>query len=154
MGSPPTMENSMAINTDGYDYSYFSTLKFGSEGYELWMLIDTGAANTWVMGSNCTSKACQRHRTFGADHSTSLAITNIPWNVTYGTGSVNVPTIMQVLANAKLLKKNILGVNLQRSSDGATDGQITFGDIDKTKFTGDISYAKALPDAHRWEIPV
>lgn len=39
---PPSEPNSMAIDQDGSDISYFSTIKFGSEGKPLKMLLDTG----------------------------------------------------------------------------------------------------------------
>jgi hypothetical protein len=76
----------MAVNQDGTDYSYFSTLKFGSSGESLYMLVDTGAANTWVMGSDCTSRACNAHNTFGQANSGTLQITNTPWDVTTALG--------------------------------------------------------------------
>jgi cathepsin D len=61
---------------------------------------------------------------------------------------------MEVLEGAKLLKANILGINLQRNADGATDGQIVFGDVDKSKFVADISYTSTVTDVDRWEIPL
>ena len=51
--------------------------------------MDTGATNTWVMGSDCTSVACTTHNTFGTDDSETLKVTQKPFNLTYGTGSVN-----------------------------------------------------------------
>ncbi|KAL1960243.1 hypothetical protein VTO42DRAFT_8786 [Malbranchea cinnamomea] len=202
MGSDPTMPDSMAINNDGLDYSYFSVVTFGSKSQEMWLLLDTGAANTWVMSTNCTTKACLAHNTFGPEDSTTLTVTENEWSVTYGTGHVEgvivkdsmsfadfnltlefgsatkvsddflhypmdgilglgftnsqkgVPTVMQVMMNNKLLDKNILGISLQRNSDGARDGQITLGAIDETKFTGDITYTDIVPGANRWEIPI
>ena len=41
------MKNSLAVDEDGKDYSYIATMKFGSEGKPMYMLVDTGAANTW-----------------------------------------------------------------------------------------------------------
>ena len=85
----PSHTNSLAVHEDGTDFSYFSELKFGSGGKPILMLIDTGAANTWVMGSDCTSKACDQHNTFGAVDSDSMETTGQPFNLTYGTGSVS-----------------------------------------------------------------
>ena len=51
--SQPSQTNSMAVHEDGTDFSYFSAVNFGSHGKPMYMLIDTGAANTWVMGANC-----------------------------------------------------------------------------------------------------
>ena len=53
------------------------------------MLIDTGSANTWVMGSGCTSSACKIHNTFGSQDSTTLNTTKQNWQLAYGTGQVN-----------------------------------------------------------------
>lgn len=85
----PTASNSMPVDNDGVDYSYFSTVKFGSSGKEMWMLIDTGSPNTWVFGSDCRSKSCLAHRTYGSSDSTTRKQTNTPWNVSYGSGGVN-----------------------------------------------------------------
>ena len=168
------------------------------------MLLDTGAANTWVMGSNCTTSACLAHDTFGSQDSSTLHVTTTPWGVSYGTGTVEgvtvtdtvafanytvemgfgsatntsndfnnypmdgilglgrpgsnqigTPTVMQVLDNKNLLQANILGIHLQRNSDGAKDGQITFGGVDRSKFQGSLSYtATVSTDSNLWEIPV
>ncbi|KAI9879551.1 MAG: hypothetical protein M1830_008178 [Pleopsidium flavum] len=201
--SEPSQSDSMAVNQDGTDYSYFSTVKFGSSGESLYMLVDTGAANTWVMGSDCTTKACNAHNTFGQANSGTLQVTNTPWNVTYGTGKVSgvvvndtvslagftlpiafgsasetsndfltypmdgilglgrsksnvmgVPTVMEALENAQLLKANLLGINLQRNSDGATDGEVNFGAVDSSKYTGDLSYTTSVSHDGLWEVPV
>jgi cathepsin D len=197
------MKNSMAVNQDGQDYSYFSTLKFGSEGKELYMLVDTGAANTWVMGSNCTTTSCKAHNTFGKSDSSTLKVTEDKWSVTYGTGTVSgvvvndtvsfagfnidigfgsasttsddfltypmdgilglgrpksnhlgVPTVMQSLIDANLLKQKLFGVHLQRNADGATDGEVNFGAWDSSKFIGDLAYTDSITEDGLWEIPV
>jgi cathepsin D len=198
------MPNAMAIDEDGQDLSYFSKIKFGSEGKDMWMLLDTGAANTWVMGSDCTTSACLAHDTFGSQDSSTLHVTTTTWGISYGTGAVEgvtvtdtvafanytvemgfgsatntsndfnnypmdgilglgrpasnqigMPTVMQVLDDKNLLQANILGIHLQRNSDGAKDGQITFGGIDHSKFQGSLSYtATVSADSNLWEIPV
>ncbi|KAI9850087.1 MAG: hypothetical protein M1838_006099 [Thelocarpon superellum] len=197
----PTLPNSAAVDEDGADISYFSTAKFGSSGTPLHMLLDTGAANTWIMGSDCTSKACAAHTTFGASESSTFATTGQPWNVTYGKGSVNgqvvndtisfagfniplsfgsasqvsddflgytmdgifglarpdpaeanLPTIMTVIAGQNKLKANVIGVNLERASDGATDGEINFGAWDQSKFTGPLTWTNTVATNGLWEI--
>lgn len=203
MGEEPTMTHSVSIDQDGDDYSYFSAVKFGSKGQEMWMLLDTGGTNTWVFGSDCKAKACQQHNTFGEKDSTTLSISTKSWNVGYGSGQVEgvlasdtvsfagfnlnmtfglalnasndfcsypmdgilglarsddseigTSTFMDVVADSKLLKSNIIGISLSRSSDGANDGEITFGDVDKTKYFGDITYTNAATNVNRWQIPV
>lgn len=189
----------MAINQDGNDYTYFSTMKFGSRQQEMYMLIDSGSANTWVMGSSCQSNACQTHNTFGSEDSSTLKTTTQKWSMTYGTGEVdgvvakdsvqlanyslsmsfglastasddfnnypmdgilglgrstdatNSQTVMQVLDSQGHLPSNIVGIHLQRSSDGTNDGQITFGGVDSSKFAGKLSYAKTIA-TDSWQV--
>ena len=166
----------------------------------MYMLIDSGSANTWVMGSDCTSDACQTHNTYGNEDSNTLETTTQTWSMTYGTGEVGgivvkdtvklanytvdmgfglastasddfnnypmdgimglgrassdalgTPTIMQVLDSQGHLSENILGIHLQRASDGGKDGEITFGGVDSSKFAGKLSYSKTISDSS-WQI--
>ncbi|KIX05071.1 uncharacterized protein Z518_05943 [Rhinocladiella mackenziei CBS 650.93] len=200
MSSKPTMPNAAAINQDGSDYTYFSTMKFGSKGQEMYMLIDSGSANTWVMGSDCDSNACQIHSTFGSEDSDTLETTTQTWSMSYGTGevqgivakdtvslanytvemgfglassasddfnnyamdgilglgrpssnSLGTPTIMEVLDEQANVSDNVVGIHLQRSSDGAKDGQITLGGVDSSKFNGKLGYSRTVNDQN-WEI--
>jgi cathepsin D len=202
-GDPPTAPNSIAIDDDGNDYSYFISMDVGAENKTMWMLLDTGGNNSWMFGSNCTANACAMHNTFGTNDSNTLQMTATPFDVGYGTGTVsgdlgtdsvsfagdrmqftfglaanassdfkNYPmdgilglgrsnssststtTFMNAVANAKLLTSNVIGISLQRNSDGAKDGEITFGGIDNTKFTGNLSYTNTSPGIDRWEIPL
>ncbi len=52
------------------------------------MLIDSGSANTWMFGADCTVEACSKHDRFGPGDSDTLNITSRKWSVTYGTGKV------------------------------------------------------------------
>ena len=133
----PTQTHSMAIDEDALDLSYFSAVKIGSSGKIMYMLIDTGklladasrkndlnnynselgAANTWIMGSNCTTKACASHNTFGNADSSTFRATQTPFNLTYGTGSVSgviVNDTMQVAGITILLS---FGLASNTSSD-------------------------------------
>jgi cathepsin D len=89
LSNQPSNPNALAIHQDGSDFSYFSTVKFGSEGKEMYMLIDTGSANTWVMGSTCKSASCGIHNTFGSADSNTLKMTTKAWSLAYGTGEVD-----------------------------------------------------------------
>ncbi|KAI4167600.1 MAG: hypothetical protein LQ343_007098, partial [Gyalolechia ehrenbergii] len=201
--SPPTQTNSESIHNDGTDFSYFASIDFGSSGKTLYMLVDTGATNTWVMGSECKSEVCADHNTFGASDSTSIEVYSDEFDLTYGTGSVSgltatdtvsiagisvslpfglasrvsddfsaypmdgilglgppasksmdFPTAMETIQKTKALSYNLFGVNLQRSSDGNTDGELSFGAPDTTKFQGDLSYTNNVDGSSMWEIPV
>jgi hypothetical protein len=84
----PAQENSLGVDEDGTDYSYFCSFKFGSSTEEYFMLLDSAASNTWVMSSDCKTKACGLHTLFGTKDSTTLKVDQTPFSVTYGTGSV------------------------------------------------------------------
>jgi len=201
--STPSQTSSMAIDEDGTDYFYFSTLQFGSSGKSIYMLIDTGSANTWVIGSGCTTKACTSHNTFGPADSTTLRPTQSGFNLTYGTGTVSgmifndtvkmagitlplsfglasttsddfstypmdgilglgrpissdmdSPSVMEIVKANKALPQNLFGVSLQRNSDGSTDGELSFGAPDPTKYTGDLLYTDTDSNGSLWEIPI
>ncbi|KAL8938106.1 MAG: hypothetical protein Q9216_004079 [Gyalolechia sp. 2 TL-2023] len=201
--SPSTQTNSESIHNDGTDFSYFASIDFGSSGKTMLLLVDTGAANTWVMGSECRTEVCTDHNTFGPSDSRSIEMSSDKFDLTYGTGSVSgltaidrveiagvsvslpfglasnvsdhflaypmdgilglgppasqsmdFPTAMETIQKAKALSHNVFGVNLQRSSDGSTDGQLSFGAPDTTKFQGDLSYTSNVDGSSKWEIPI
>ena len=87
--SQPEGTNSLAIDQDGTDFSYFSALKFGSSRKTMYLLIDSGASSTWVMGSDCTTRACQSHNVFGRADSSTLQTTDKTFSLAYGTGTVS-----------------------------------------------------------------
>lgn len=202
-GTQPKQANSVAIDQDGTDYSYICTIKVGASGKAMQMLIDTGAANTWIMGSDCSSEPCLDHNTFGAKDSTSLRVTDTEFSLAYGSGavsglifndtvkmadfsiplsfgsasvvsnefsfypmdgilglgrsasrSVEVPTFMEVIDNRNVLQKNLLGIHLQRNSDGSTDGELNFGSPNTNRYTGDVSYTSTVKGSDLWEIPI
>ncbi|KAL2867902.1 pepsin-like aspartic protease [Aspergillus lucknowensis] len=84
-----TSPNTIPLHQDGLDYSYFSTVNIGTPGQPVWMMLDTGGANTWVFGSDCTSEPCQMHNTFGEDDSSSVEMTTDAFEVGYGSGNVS-----------------------------------------------------------------
>ncbi|KAI0426312.1 aspartic peptidase domain-containing protein [Xylaria sp. FL1042] len=115
----PTFKNSAGIDQDGTDYSYFAEVELGSEGKQLYMLLDTGASTTWVMGSTCTSKSCLMHNTFGPDDSKTYNDTGKAYSVEYGTGSVRGTVVEDNLTLAGL------SVNLQFGVANTTSDQFT-----------------------------
>ena len=120
----------MAINEDGKDFSYFSAVKFGSSGKTMYVHVDTGAANTWVMGSDCTTPACLAHNTFGDADSDTLQITKNLFNATYGTGSVNGVVVNDTVALAGFNLPLAFGSASNTSSDFLTypmDGILGLG---------------------------
>ena len=169
----------------------------------MYMFVDTGATNAWVMGSSCTSEACGIHHTFGSEDSTTLERTGAGFAVSYGSGVVSgelvndtvamgglslfttfglatnvsdefsmfpadgilalsrpdssnfgYTTIIETLIQSKVLKSNVIGINLQRASDGTADGELNFGSPDTTKYTGELLYVNTVPENREWEIPI
>ncbi|KAI2642086.1 aspartic peptidase domain-containing protein [Xylaria nigripes] len=98
----PQAKHSAGIDQDGADYSYFAEVSVGSEGKHLYMLLDTGASTTWVMGSSCVSKSCLIHNKFGPNDSKTYNDTGKPYNVEYGTGSVRGSIVEDTLSLAGL----------------------------------------------------
>lgn len=85
----PKQSNTAGVYQDGTDYSYFIQAQIGSAATPMYMLIDTGASTTWVMGSGCTSDACTKHNTFGLEDSKSLKDSGKSFSVEYGSGEVS-----------------------------------------------------------------
>jgi hypothetical protein len=85
----PAQTNSAGIDQDGTDFSYFAEVQFGSKNTPLYMLLDTGASTTWVMGPSCMTDACQTHDSFGAADSTTFQATTEAFFVAYGQGNVS-----------------------------------------------------------------
>ncbi|KAJ4307164.1 hypothetical protein N0V88_000543 [Collariella sp. IMI 366227] len=84
----PTTSNSAGIYQYGPDYSYFIKVQVGAAQQPLYMLLDTGAANSWIMGSDCQSDACKIHNTFDSSTSKSWRTDKKPFSIIYGTGSL------------------------------------------------------------------
>jgi hypothetical protein len=70
----PKQANSLGIDQDGTDFSYFCAFKIGTSQEEYYLLLDSAASNTWVMGSGCSTDACTIHNTFGPPDSSSLKV--------------------------------------------------------------------------------
>lgn len=98
----PTVDNAAGIDQDGTDYSYFTKAQFGSEGKQMYMLVDTGASTTWVMGSGCTSPACTKHNTFGPNDSKTYKDSQEVYNVSYGSGDVSGHVVSDTVSVAGL----------------------------------------------------
>lgn len=197
----PTAANSVGIDQDGSDISYFVEASVGAGGDALYLLCDTGAGSTWIMASDCESTACQDHTTWRSSGSATYSETGTGFSISYGSGSVegylakdtvaigSIKVTMEFgLANTtsddfahfafdgilglsmatgasnnflsiikadQLLKSNVFSVDLDRTSDGPNTGQLTFGGMDSSKFTGDISYTSVNTDAGGdWAIPL
>ncbi|AEO71657.1 7c19c3c8-7c8f-41d9-9482-bed2de39df57 [Thermothielavioides terrestris] len=199
----PTTSNSAGIYQSGPDYSYFIKVQVGSAQQPFYMLLDSGAANSWLMGSDCQSAACKIHNTFDPSSSKTWQTDKKAFSISYGSGDLTgivgqdkaslaglnvvnfsfglanythddfthfafdgilglamsasaTGTFLQTLKADKLLSSLVIGLSLNRDSDGTNDGQVTFGGVDAAKYTGDISYTDIQSpekEAGEWAIP-
>jgi len=113
----PSQTNSAGIDQDGTDFSYFAVVKFGSASTPLYLLLDTGASTTWVMGPSCTTNACQTHDSFGTGDSTTLRTTTEPFEVAYGAGNVNGTLASDSVSIAGMMFQMTFGIANYTSSD-------------------------------------
>lgn len=61
---------------------------------------------------------------------------------------------LESIADAGLVDHSIFAVALHRASDGANDGEIKFGGVNKDRFSGDISYTPTNKDNGDWAIEI
>ncbi|KAJ6123828.1 hypothetical protein N7471_011145 [Penicillium samsonianum] len=110
------------------------------------------------MGTDTLSIAgLEVSQTFGQANNASEAFQSYPFDGILGLGRShtegwNLPSFMDLVAEKKLIKSNLVGFSLSRSADGGKDGEINFGDVDTTKFDGTISYTATNDKI--WSIPV
>lgn len=185
----PTESNSAGLAQDGTDFSYFVEVGLGSESTPVYLLIDTGAGSSWVMGPGCTSEICKAHNSFGPKDSTTFKDLEEPLKIAYAKGSVtgttgqdtlsfagmklpitigiatttsddfahfpidgilglslakspspDRPHVWESIVASKSLKANFFGLSMNRNADGPNDGEINFGTIDTSRYTGDLTY--------------
>lgn len=66
----------------------------------------------------------------------------------------NQPTPIDALYAAKLVPAPVMGYHLARASDNSNDGEVTFGGVDATKYTGDLVEIPNVSNKGFWEIPI
>lgn len=69
----PAQQSSAGIDQDGTDWSYFAQVQLGSTNTPMYMLLDTGADSSWVMGKTCTSDPCLIHDLYDPTASTTYS---------------------------------------------------------------------------------
>lgn len=94
---------------------------------------------------------------FGSASSATKAFANYPIDGILGLGRSNtagwdIPSFMDVVAQNGMLSSNIVGFSLSRASDNPKDGEVNFGGIDTSKFTGNLVYTAT--DSDIWSIPL
>jgi len=113
----PTVPNAVGVLQDGTDFSYFVEVGFGSAAKPLYMLLDTGAGTTWVMGSSCKSKACGMHSSYGPEDSKTYRENPKEFSISYGSGNVSGVLAADTLSIAGLKLDMTFGVATGTSDD-------------------------------------
>ncbi|KAK1999998.1 eukaryotic aspartyl protease [Colletotrichum falcatum] len=111
------LKNAASVAQDGTDFSYFAQVKLGSNKKPMWMLMDTGAGTSWVMGSSCQSAACEKHGSFGPPDSTTYGAKGETFSVAYGSGSVKGDKVTDTVSFAGMDLDFKFGVANETSDD-------------------------------------
>lgn len=129
--SIPHQTDSLAVDQDGSDFSYFSTFTVGTSQTPYHLLLDSAASNTWIMSSSCVSQSCEVHNTLGPSDSTSLKInTAQSFAVTYGSGSVSGDVATDTMHSTAFSVPLTFGLAINVSNEFSSypmDGILGFG---------------------------
>lgn len=68
--------------------------------------------------------------------------------------NAGVPTPIESLFEAGLVGAPVMGYHLGRVADGFNDGQVTFGGVDSTRFTGNLTEIQNVSTEGFWEAPI
>ncbi|KAL7930153.1 aspartic peptidase domain-containing protein [Trichoderma chlorosporum] len=113
----PTTPKTAGLDQDGTDYSYFVEALLGSQKTKLYMLLDTGAGSSWVMGTDCVSQACSLHDSFGPSNSKTLQTSSKDFSIAYGSGSVSGSLVNDTIQVAGMSLPYQFGLATNTSSD-------------------------------------
>ncbi|KAL6855691.1 acid protease [Trichoderma novae-zelandiae] len=113
----PNTPNTAGLAQDGTDYSYFVEASLGSKKTKLYMLLDTGAGSSWVMGTDCTSQACSLHDSFGPEDSDTLRTSTKDFSIAYGSGAVSGSLVNDTIEVAGMSLTYQFGLARNTSSD-------------------------------------
>ncbi|KAK2590996.1 hypothetical protein QQS21_011309 [Conoideocrella luteorostrata] len=113
----PSQTMAAGIDQDGTDYSYFVKAQLGSKSKQVYLLLDTGAGSSWIMGSACTDKPCTTHNTFGPSDSDTFVDNQKSFSISYGTGTVEGNLVSDTISLAGISMKYSFGLASKASDD-------------------------------------
>ncbi|XP_046896019.1 pepsin A-like [Hypomesus transpacificus] len=74
--------------TNDADLSYYGVISIGTPPQSFSVIFDTGSSNLWVPSVYCSSQACQNHKKFNPQQSSTYQSTGQTLSIQYGTGSM------------------------------------------------------------------
>uniref|UniRef100_A0A667ZZZ8 pepsin A n=1 Tax=Myripristis murdjan TaxID=586833 RepID=A0A667ZZZ8_9TELE len=74
--------------TNDADLSYYGVISIGTPPQSFSVIFDTGSSNLWIPSVYCNSQACQNHRKFNPQQSSTFHWGSKPISIQYGTGSM------------------------------------------------------------------
>jgi hypothetical protein len=119
----PTEPDSLALEIEAQDLSYFITVQIGTPPQPFRVTVDSGSSDFWVEGSGCKADsngdACASDHAFiSSDTSSTFVDTNEAWNITYGSGAVAGEIVRDnVVIDGLALNNHIFGTANRESSD-------------------------------------
>lgn len=115
----------------------------------------TGNVTCQVVRDSVTVGGVTVNMSFGLASNMTDHFVHFPFDGILGL-SMNKGTtdpFMAAMLEKKEIAAKVFSISLSRHSDGFNNGQITFGGVDPTQFTGDISYSPISPGANgEWAI--
>jgi hypothetical protein len=188
--------------SDFQNAQYFGDIQLGSQKFTV--IFDTGSANLWVPGKNCSWHTCWFHTRYDATKSQTYKPDGRKYSVQYGSGPVegvfasdtvkvgdisvpgqlfaqvnqvsfgplnlafamgkfdgllglgfksisqyNIPTPFEAMVAQKLVDEPVFAFYLQ--SDASAKGELVFGGIDKSHFSGDLVNVPLTSETY-WEV--
>ncbi|KAK5894542.1 hypothetical protein CesoFtcFv8_011225 [Champsocephalus esox] len=74
--------------TNDADLSYYGVISIGTPPQSFSVIFDTGSSNLWIPSVYCSSQACQNHRKFNPQQSSTFKWGSQSLSIQYGTGSM------------------------------------------------------------------
>ncbi|XP_060786816.1 pepsin A-like [Neoarius graeffei] len=74
--------------TNYADLSYYGVITIGTPPQSFTVVMDTGSSNLWVPSVYCSSQACENHKQFNPQQSSTFRSTYQSLSIAYGTGSM------------------------------------------------------------------
>ncbi|XP_068589485.1 pepsin A-like [Cebidichthys violaceus] len=74
--------------TNDADLSYYGVISIGTPPQSFSVIFDTGSSNLWVPSVYCSSQACNNHRKFNPQQSSTFHWGDQTLSIQYGTGSM------------------------------------------------------------------